>query len=202
MGGLGPSGTPVWIGRGLVGEDPDRARGDVLPLVRTARQQTCDCLESAEDPLITADVEVLGHLQSDQRPVLLGSHLDVEDLAAAVGRGDEVLRTPFYPFDRPAGKFRRDHGQVLLGVRPELAAEAATDVGAADDADLALGQPAGSTYEQPDEVRNLGRRPEGEPLVVVVVLGDCAAAFNRDRKKPLLKDPLFDHHVGFLERLW
>ena len=49
-------------------------------------------------------------------------------------------------------------------------------------------------------MRDLARRPEREALVVVVVLGDHAAAFHRDRKEPLLKNSLFDHDIGFFER--
>ena len=96
--------TAIGIGRGLVGEDSDGPRGDMLPPVRAAGEQARDCLKRSEHPLIGAQVDVLRDVERHQRAVLLRAHLDVEDLAAAVGRGDEVLRPALDPFDRVAGE--------------------------------------------------------------------------------------------------
>ena len=82
---------------------PTRARGDAArPLVGAARQQAGARLKRAERADVRARVEVLGDLQRQQRAVALGGHLDVEDLAAAVGRGLDALGARLDPARRAA----------------------------------------------------------------------------------------------------
>src|SRR4029077_6324077 len=49
VGRLGPAGAPIRVRRRLVGQDPDGAGGDVLPLIGAARPQAGDCPETFEN---------------------------------------------------------------------------------------------------------------------------------------------------------
>ena len=128
MGRLWAAGAPVGIGGDAVGQDPGRASRDLLPVVSSAREQAGAGLEGAERAHVRTRVEVLGHLHSQQRAVLLAGHLDVEDLAPSVGHGLEALGAGLGPLDRTVEKLRGRRDEVVLGVRADLGAEAPSDI--------------------------------------------------------------------------
>ncbi len=72
----------------------------MLPVVGTAREQACACLESGESAHVRSGIEVLGRLDEDQSPVLLGAGIDLEDLASAVSGGLERFGARLDPLHR------------------------------------------------------------------------------------------------------
>ena len=195
---LGAAGAAIRVRRRAIGEDADAPRVDRLPLVGATTDQARDHLKGTEDPVVGPDVEELRELQTEQRTVTFGRNLHVEDLTAPVRRGQQALGAVLDPFHRPLDDLRRCSCQIFLEVRPDLGAESATDV-MADNAELRLGDAECATDEEPDEVRHLGRRPEGHAIVIGHVVGHATSRLHRRREQPLLADPLLDHHLGFGE---
>ena len=91
---------------------------------------------------------------------------------------------------------RRDHR--LLGVRHQLRAECATDVGA-DDADLRLRQAQGLGDLAADVERDLRRSPHPD-AAFAVGLRDDSVALDRNRREPLVDEPAAHDDVSALER--
>ncbi len=85
-------------------------------------------------------------------------------------------------------------GEQLLGVDVELRAEAATDIGG-DHAQLRLGHPERGGGEQPQDVRDLRRRPQRH-VAAGLRPGDDAARLDRVRDQRRLHVAVLDDHIG------
>ena len=98
-------------------------------------------------------------VEPEQPAVVVEADLDVLDLAALVGRGDEVLAPVLGELHRAAERPRRHRHQQLLGPRVvDLHAEAAADVGR-DHVDLAEVEAELHGDRGADAGRGLGRGP-------------------------------------------
>ena len=84
-------------------------------------------------------------------------------MVAAVDGGEEVLRAALDPLHRPAGVDGGGRGDDLFAVDVELAAEAAADLGR-DDAHLLLRHAHAACEQRFEQVRDLGRGPDGQGL--------------------------------------
>ena len=134
------------------------------------------------------------------RAVLRTAHLDVLDVVAAVDRDLVVLRAILCPLHRSAELHRGEAHQRLVGIRRDLAAEPAADLGR-DDPDPMLGKLEHHRAEEPMDVWVLAGGPERELAGALVVAGDGRARLHRGGEQPLLHDALLDRHFGRLERL-
>ena len=162
IGRLGPAGAPVGVGRGLVGEH--RGAGEAVGVAVV----DAVVVEGAQDRDARPDQGRVGaHVgleldpHAEQLALLGGGHLHVLDHAAALDGGQVALGAVLVPLDRLAELAGQGDGDELLGVDLQLGAEAAADLGG-DHPDLGLGDAEDEGQEHPQEVRDLGRRPDGE----------------------------------------
>ena len=119
------------------------------------------------------------HVEAEQPAVVVEADLDVVDLAALVGRGDEVLAPVLGELHGAAERAGRQRHQHLLGPRVvDLHAEAAADVGR-DHVDLAEVEAELDRDRRPDAGGGLGRGPHLQAADVGVPAGDGAAALHR-----------------------
>ena len=123
------------------------------------------------------------------------------DVVAAVGGREHVLGAALGPLHRRAAEGLRDPDRdVLLGVGVEFRAEAAAHVGR-DHAHLRLAGAVHDGDERLHEVRHLRGGIEGHLTVRGHPLGDDAARLDRDRREPLVHDPLLDHDLCIPDRI-
>ena len=126
--------------------------------------------------------------------------LHVLDVIPAVDRGLVPLAAGGRPLHGPARLHGAEHGYGLVRVVGNLAAEAAAHLGG-DDPHLVLRHTGDHGREEPDYVRVLGRRPEGQLPGGLRPLGDRGARLHGVRYQALVEYPLLDHHVGAGEGL-
>ena len=194
-----PPGSTVGVGWRCVGQDADGAKLNVLEVVRTFRDRIRGALKRAEHADVGTSVDVLRDLVTQERAVLFGSDLDVEDLGTSMmGRG-QVLRPLFHPLDRLARKLRCGGGEVLLRIDVDLAAETASNVGG-DHPNVAFGNARCKREAQAHPMRHLRRAPHRQLVLDWRVLDHERAPFHGDRKEPLLKDALLDDYIRLGER--
>ena len=161
---LRPAGAAVGVGPGLVGEHRLHLEVVRRELVDRVEHERAEHRYAAPDERdVGAQVGEQLDLEPGDRAVLLRRQRELLPLVAAVVAGDERLGPGLGVLHRllePAG---HGPGDELLGSRLELAAEPATDVGG-DHADLRLRDPGGRGQREPQDVRDLRRRPHGHLL--------------------------------------
>ena len=111
------------------------------------------------------------HADAEDLPVLRRGDLAAHDVVAGEGGRHEVLGAVLHPLHRLAGDDRADDRAHVARVDADLVAEAAADV-RRDHADLVLGQPRDERVDRAVRVRRLGRAPQREAAVDLVVVGD------------------------------
>ena len=134
--------------------------------------------------------------QRGERAVALGADLDVVDLVAPVVGDHHALGARLDPLHRAPELARRPRAADLLGVDVELGAEAAADLGR-DHPDPVLADAQQDRQEQAQEVRNLGRAPERQP--VAAILGQHPARLDRAAGHAVVDDAALDDDVGLGE---
>ena len=125
---------------------------------------------------------------TEQLSVGIDGDLHVPVLVALHVRREEVFAPVLDPFDRAAQVLRDQRDQRLLDIVDRLRAEPAADIGR-DDAHL-VGFPA----QHVDDVllhqeRRLRRRPDGQHVLQIVILGHNGAVLDREPAAPV--DPVF-----------
>ncbi len=130
--------------------------------------------------------------QATQPAVAFGRHPDPLPLVAAVVHGHVALAAGLGPLDRPAELAGDQHREHFLGGDLELGAEATAHVGG-DDPDVLLRDAEEGRQREPQHVRDLGGRPQGD-LTGHVTARDHRARFHRARDQPLLPVVPLDHH--------
>ncbi len=120
--------------------------------------------------------------QAEQASVTVERDFKIPVLVALLHRRQKMLAAILDPFDRPAqaqgGRRERD----LLRIHDELGAEAAADVGR-HDADLVLVELQQPHQERSHLVRELRRRPQGQPVFVDVIDRNRAAALDANARR-------------------
>jgi hypothetical protein len=115
-----------------------------------------------------------------------------------VRRRDEGLGTILDPLDgnpQPLG----DRGcNVFFGVDVDLGPEPAADFGS-DRADLILAHPHHRRDHRPQDVRVLGRRPDGHRSFARLEVGDHPSRLHGVWHEPLVDHALLDDHLGLCE---
>ena len=107
------------------------------------------------------------------------------DVLAGMDAGDEMLAPIFDPLHGAAGANGEPRQQYFFGEDMPFDAEPAADLGR-NDVDPVL-RPAQFLGEiRPQEVRNLGRRPDRQDLGRGIECCDDAAAFERHARLPLI----------------
>ena len=161
VGGLGPAGAAVGVGRRHVREH--RRAAEVV-----GRRDVVDAgvEEGAEQRDARGDqLQVRTHVAQQPDPdggqpaVLVGGQLDVLDLPAALDGGQGVLGALLVPPHGHAVLPGQGHAQQLLGVHVELRAEGAADLGG-DDPHLVLGDAEREGRHDLEDVRDLRGRVE------------------------------------------
>jgi hypothetical protein len=137
-----------------------------------------------------------GHVRAQRgdRPVLRRRELVRGDVVAPVDGGEVVLRALLDPLHRHAETPREGGGEELLGVDVQLGAEAAADVGS-DHAHLGLVEPERRREQEPQDVRDLRGRPDGQ-VAVRLGPGEHRARLHRVRDQPRLDVAAAHRHVG------
>ncbi len=126
--------------------------------------------------------------------------LRVVDLAALLGRGEEVLGTVLDPFDRLLEPEGEPGDQHLLGIEHhDLGAEAAADEGR-HEPHLVLGEPEHGREAVAHRDRRLGRVPDRQLLDPCVPLRHDATVLDRRRGAAVVGEAAADHHVGLRPR--
>ncbi len=154
-------------------------------------------MNGGQDLLVGAEVADQPRPHAGDRAVGLRAHGDVGDLVAAVVGVGHVLGAGLDPLHRPAELAGERAHERLLAVGVELRAEAAADV-RRDHAQLVLADPEHAGEDEPGDVRDLGRRVQGDPAAAR--LGDRAARLDRAPRGPVVHDPVLQHDVGLRER--
>ena len=193
-GGLGPAGAAVGGGRRRRGDharqlpvhaaDPVRAGGEHagVPAEHGAHLRVRPCID--ED----ADGERL------ERPVPAPAEGHVLDLRAPVAEPDHVLRAVGRPAHRPADPPGEPREEDVLGVRPRLRPEAATDVGG-DHPDLVDREVVEPAQQVADGVRSLAAEPVREAPVRLPPRGR-RPGLDRRRGEARAAERCPDHHLA------
>jgi len=127
--------------------------------------------------------------------VLGGADLDVLDLIAAVVAGDHVLAAGLIPLHRPTEMAGELHGEDLLAIQLQFAAESAADV-RGDDAQRVLRHPRHEREEHPKHVGDLGRRPYGHLIAHAHRGGDDRARLHVAGDDALVDEAALHHDIG------
>ena len=149
---------------------------------------------------VRADVAGDVGLERQQVAFLREACLHQVTVIAGVGGGQQVLASVLDPLDR-----RARHGQGhqaqrdVLGVQHGLDAETSAHVGR-DDPDAAFGQAEQVSQHVPDDVRDLGTRPEGEAAPFGLPERDAGPAFQRVARVPVGDQVTLQHQVRPGER--
>ena len=130
--------------------------------------------------------------------VALGREIDVAEDVAAVRRGHERFRAVLHPLHRDAEALGDRGRDVLFAVDVDLGAEAAAHLGR-DGADLILAEAGHRGDERLEDVRVLGRRPDGHRLLARLEVRDHASPFHRAWRETLVHHPLRDDDLGLGE---
>ena len=106
-------------------------------------------------------------------------------VVTGVAGGQQVLAAVLDPLDRRARQCPRHQAQRhILGIQPGLDAERAAHVGR-DDPDAVFGQAEQLGDDVPDDVRDLGARPEGEAAPLGLPQRQAGPAFHRVARVPV-----------------
>ena len=126
--------------------------------------------------------------QAQDLAVLVGRHLRVGDVVAAMRVGQKGLRAIRRPFHRALDLLRRPDADRLLGIDEDLGAEPAADV-RSDDAQLVLRRDADEGREdEPGDMGVLARRVERVVVGSGIVLADRRAGLDRVRHQPVVDE--------------
>ena len=181
---LGPAGAAVGVGQGGVGEHRLALEAVGGELVDRVEHEGAEHRHAAaDDGDVGAEVGVEVHLEAGDLAVLVGGQGERLHLVAAVVGRHQALAAGLgvlHRLGQPAGHRPRD---PLLRRGLQLAAETTTDVGG-DDPDLGLGYAGGGRQGEPEDVRDLGRRPHGDLLAGRV--DHDAAGLHEGGDQPLL----------------
>ena len=137
------------------------------------------------------------HRAPDRQDLALlgGRDVSAHDVVAGETGADQVFRAVLHPLHRLAGQQRADDRADVARVDRHLVAEAAADVGR-DDPDLVLGQAGHDRIERAVGVWCLTRRPQGQPALDPVVVGNRTTRLHRRRVHTGVDDVLGDGHLG------
>ena len=191
-GGLRAARATVSVGRHLGGEHPDAAEPVRVHLVDGREHERAEDRDARRDQHeIGAHVGQQVHVEPADPAVAVGREPEPLPLVTAVVHGHVAFAAGLGPLDRPAQLAGDQHGQHLFGRDLQLGAEAAADVGR-DDPDVLLRDPGNQGQHDPENVRDLSRRPEGE--LPAHARADHRARLHRARDQPLLAVRALDHH--------
>ncbi len=123
--------------------------------------------------------------QAEQFSFAIEGDFEVPILVALLHCRQEMLAAVLDPFDRTAQPQTGGRERDFLRIHDELCTEAAADVGR-DDAKLVLVELEQPHQKGPHLVRELRRRPQRQPVLVDVIDGNGAAAFDRVRTAAVL----------------
>ena len=130
--GLGLPRAAVRAVRRLVREDDRAVELEVTDAVRAGEHDAHDVGEQVELGMVgirvCALVEHDRRANTEDRPVVVDGHLDVEDLVARMAGGAQVLDAVLDPLDRLAEEPARHGDRDVLGAHERLLAERAADV--------------------------------------------------------------------------
>ena len=152
-------------------------------------------LHRGRDPVEGAMVGEHVGTNGEDLAVLGGGDLAAHDVVAGEAGADEVLVAVLHPLHRLAGDDAGDDGAHVSGVDRDLVAEATADV-RRDDPDLVLREPGDDRIQGAVGVGRLRRRPQREPAVDAVVVGDGAAGLHRCGVHARVDDVLRDDDLG------
>ena len=190
VGGFRPAGAAVGIDRRGVGEhrldlDVDRRR-----LVLAGQQGAVEDRRHARREGRQVRAHVGDGLDAQRQELALGvqRELDLGDMVAAVGVGQERFAALGGPLDRPADLLAGPDQRGLLRVEEDLRAEAAADIGR-DHAHLRLRQAEHErAHQQPLDVRVLVGDVERVAVVVLGVDRVGGARLDRVRDQPVVDE--------------
>ena len=197
--GLGPSRTPVRIGRHFVGVDADdfHRRNPVAAGQHETRERRHGRRQKLQ---IRAEVRDRTGFEAENGAVLLDCDLILANLIAAVRRYGRVLAPRFDPFHGRVQAHGEMRAQRFFRVHVELRAEAATHF-RRDDPQFVFGHANHGGQQRAKQVRDLCRRPERQRLFAGLIRGHNATRLDRHRRQTLMVEPMLDDLVGFSECL-
>ncbi len=145
---------------------------------------------------------VIGERREAQRldpAVFVGRELADAVVVAGEARRRDIVDARLDPLDRHAGDDRRHDRDDVARIDGNLVAEAAADV-AADEPDLAFGDPRQHRDHGADQVRRLRGEPDRQLARGLVERRDAAAGLERARVHARVQDLFLDRHFGVGER--
>ncbi len=138
-------------------------------------------------------------LDAEDAPVAAKRHLGVVDLAALMGRGEEVLLAVLDPFDRALKPHRHPGQHDLLRVEQhDLGSEAAAHE-RRDHPHLPFAKAKHPSEPGAQEHRRLCGVPHRQPVSLAVPVGHDAARLDRRRRTAVIDEPS-PHHMGGLRQ--
>ena len=193
--GLHVADTAERVHRRLVGHDHLGRGLEVLEVVGPGQHAHADeRLDHGQALQVGPGVGHAVVADGEDPAVVVVAHLDVVELLAPVGGGDEVLPAVLDPLDRALDAPRDAAQEDLLRVDLQLDPEAAAEVGG-DHADAVLGQAERGLQVGLDPVGNLGGAVEREAAALLVG-GDDAAGLHRHAGVALGREALAQHVRG------
>ena len=114
---------------------------------------------------------------TQQATIRIDRDLKIPELVALHRGGGEMFAPVLNPFDRASQQYRGDGYYDFFLIEDEFRAEPAANIGR-DNANAVFRQIQKLDQDGLRAVRHLGRRPHGQPSVVVAQAGSNAPAFN------------------------
>ncbi|CAB4882202.1 unannotated protein [freshwater metagenome] len=194
--GLGATGAAIRHGWGGVGDHRLGIEVDLRDVVHTLAEHLGEHREHGADHRVGAAVGDAACVQTDDRAVLLDTHLDVHDVATTVAHRQHVLGAALGPLHRALEQQSGLGADFVLDVVGGLRAEPATDP-RSDNPDL-LGIHADSGSQcWLDGMSGLGG--DDELQAIALGDGDARVGLHRHAGKALAEDAGLGHDIRTLE---
>ena len=198
---LRPARPPVCVNRRRIREHPYHLAPHIRDLVRPHQHQPEQIrrYRRRESGQISPHIRVHRPLYPRNRPIPIPHYLPIPDMIAPVRRRQIILLPLLNPLHRHPQLLRHHKRDDLLRVQVKLAPEPAPDI-RRNHPYLMLRMPRNQRQQQPNQMRNLRRRPHRHMISPRIIIRHNRPPLHRIRNQPLIHNPLRNPHLRALPR--
>src|SRR6266540_2030712 len=194
------AGAAVRAGRRAVGVDADHFSVDVRNAIRAGDgSPRVDCRYArTHAQRVGSEIGDDARTKADYSPVAPGRELGVLDLIASMCGRDKALAPSFHPCARTARSHRQQRTDDVLGVKAELGAKAAANVGR-DESQFVKRQAEAFTQRSRVGVRQLTRCVMSQPAGRAIEIRQHSAALECRGSNAAVDETAANDNLGFGE---